>query len=84
MATFQDGGKPEGFVDRRRRSSSASPPGVERRQFGNSHSGLSPAAKELAEAIDNYKIQYGRRYITFEEMLRVIQELGYTKQQALA
>jgi hypothetical protein len=53
--------------------------GVERRQFGNSHRGLSPDAQELAEAIDSYKLEHRRRYITFEEMLCVIHDLGYVK-----
>jgi hypothetical protein len=66
------------FVDRR---SSPSPTagGGERRQFGNSHAGLSPDARELAEAIDAYKLNNRRRYITFEEMLAVIHALGYAK-----
>lgn len=65
------------FVDRR--TASAPVQGTERRQFTNSHVGLSPAARELAEAIDCYKVQHRRRYITFEEMLQVIQALGYEK-----
>lgn len=81
MTTFQDGQQQEGFVDRRQSRGGAAP-GVERRQFTNSHSGLSPDARELAEAIDNYKIRNHRRYITFEEMLQVIQGLGYEKQAA--
>ena len=69
------------FVDRR--SSHPSPASVERRQFGNSHSRLSPDARELAEAIDAYKLKNRRRFITFEEMLSVIETLGYTKQSAV-
>ncbi len=65
------------FVERRTNSTSAS--GTERRQFTNSHIGLSPAACELAEAIDTYKVKNRRRYITFEEMLQVITSLGYQK-----
>lgn len=65
------------FIDRR--SSSGSTNGIERRQFGNSHNMLSPDARELAEAIDAYKLQHRRRYITYEEMLQVIQSLGYQK-----
>ncbi|MCL2006118.1 MAG: hypothetical protein FWG73_08135 [Planctomycetaceae bacterium] len=54
------------------------PAGVERRnQFGNSYDGLSPEAQELAEAIDQYKLQNRRRFITYEEMLSVIKSLGY-------
>lgn len=65
------------FIDRR--SSSKPAGGFERRQFGNSHVGLSPAAQELAETIDNYKLQHRRRFITYEEMLHVINALGYKK-----
>jgi len=65
------------FVDRRSKDDSAS--GFERRQFGNSHATLSPDARELAEAIDAYKVEHRRRYITFEEMLKVIHSLGYQK-----
>jgi hypothetical protein len=52
-------------------------PICERRQFANSHEGLSPAAAELAQAIDQYKLLHRRRFITFEEMLAVVQSLGY-------
>ncbi len=65
------------FVDRRVTDEKSS--GFERRQFGNSHSTLSPDARELAEAIDAYKVEHRRRYITFEEMLKVIHKLGYQK-----
>jgi hypothetical protein len=66
------------FVDRRAVRDSETP-GFERRQFANSYRELSPDAKELAEAIDSYKVRHRRRYITFEEMLQVIQDLGYRK-----
>ncbi len=66
-----------GFVDRR--TSSGPSNGFERRQFGNSHSELSEEARELADAIDQYKVENRRRYITFEEMYQVIQSLGYHK-----
>ena len=66
------------FVDRRG-SSSSDNSGTERRQFANSHAKLSPDARELAEAIDGYKVKNRRRFITFEEMLSVIHELGYDK-----
>jgi len=56
------------------------PPGVERRnQFGNCYDGLSPEAQQLAEAIDQYKLQNRRRFITYEEMLSVIKSLGYSR-----
>lgn len=49
----------------------------ERRQFVDSHSGLSEDAQELAMAIDNYKLMHRRRFITYEEMLNVVKSLGY-------
>ena len=52
---------------------------VERRQFADSHSELSPEAGELAAAIDNYKRMHRRRFITHEEMVGVIKGLGYHK-----
>ena len=51
----------------------------ERRQFSNSHDGLSSDAAELADAIDGYKLHHRRRFITYEEMLSVIVSLGYHK-----
>lgn len=79
MSTAVEKQAQDKFVERR---SSLAPGGAstERRQFGNSHLGLSPDARELAEAIDTYKLQNRRRYITYEEMLQVIHSLGYTKQ----
>lgn len=52
----------------------------ERRQFGSSHSGLSEDGRELALAIDQYKVKYHRRYLTCDEMLQVLTSLGYSKQ----
>ena len=68
---------PENFVDRRIRN--ASDKGSERRQFGNSYRDLSTAGQELAEAIDAYKVNHRRRYITTDEMLEVVLTLGYQK-----
>jgi hypothetical protein len=69
----------DAFVDRRSYDCPGTPPGVERRQFTNSHSELSPDAKELANAIDEYKLVHRRRFITFEEVLGVVRSLGYRK-----
>lgn len=66
-----------GFVERRNAAAGEQSPGVERRQFGNSHEELSPEAAELARAIDQYKLVHRRRFITFEEMLSVVKSLGY-------
>ncbi len=69
----------ETFVDRRGYEGGPATPGMERRQFTNSHDGLSPEAADLARAIDEYKLHHRRRFITYEEMLHVMQSLGYSK-----
>ncbi|MBR0237547.1 MAG: hypothetical protein IJQ39_05625 [Thermoguttaceae bacterium] len=53
---------------------------VERRQFVDSYAELSPEARELALAIDAYKIHFHRRYISHEELLTVIRSLGYRQE----
>jgi hypothetical protein len=65
------------FVDRRAAGDDFR--GIERRQFSNSHSELSPPARELAMAVDAFKLGHHRRFISFEEMLQVIEALGYRK-----
>ncbi len=65
------------FVDRRLTGPSRT--ASERRQFGSSHSGLSEPGRELALAIDQYKLEHHRRYITCDEMLIVLQSLGYER-----
>ena len=67
------------FLDRRAPAAVERMPICERRQFGNSHDGLSPDAAELAQAIDQYKLHHRRRFITFEEMLAVVKSLGYSR-----
>lgn len=69
----------ETFVDRRGLAPISGRPARERRQFADSHDGLSPAAKELADAIDQYKLRHRRRFITYQEMLDVLVTLGYQK-----
>ncbi|NMC20774.1 MAG: hypothetical protein GYA33_10180 [Thermogutta sp.] len=63
-----------------RRKSAGSGPGVERRQFTNSYDELSPDARELGRAIDEYKFRLRRRFINYEELLAVIRGLGYHKE----
>jgi hypothetical protein len=70
---------PESFVDRRGPMHPGGEPVFERRQFANSYEELSPDAAELARAIDGYKVQHRRRFVTFEEMLAVIKSLGYAR-----
>jgi hypothetical protein len=67
------------FINRRSYDPTLSMPPRERRQFTNSHAELSCGAKELADAIDQYKLAHRRRFITYEEILHVVQSLGYHK-----
>jgi hypothetical protein len=69
----------DSFIDRRGPVSADGEPLFERRQFANSYEELSPDAADLARAIDGYKVQHRRRFVTFEEMLSVIKSLGYSK-----
>lgn len=69
---------PARFVERRK-TRRGGDQGRERRQFGSSYHDLSPDAREIALAIDGYKAKHRRRYVTFEEMLSVIHELGYQR-----
>jgi hypothetical protein len=67
------------FVDRRN-TSGERPLGVpERRQFRASTSTGRPEVDELATAVDQYKLNRRRRFITYEELYDVIAELGYRK-----
>ncbi len=70
---------PKPFTDRRSYRVDWRLPACERRQFANSHEGLSPEAAELAHSIDEYKLHHRRRFITYEEMLSVVRSLGYHK-----
>ena len=69
--------KQAGFFDRRAATGDA--PGGERRQFSASYDDLSSEAQELGQAIDQYKLLNRRRYITYEELLSVMQSIGYSK-----
>ncbi len=70
---------PSPFVDRRTTEPQNGSIARERRQFANSHEDLSPAARELAQAVDAYKLTHHRRFVTYEELLDVVQSLGYQK-----
>ena len=69
----------ETFLDRRGPVQLQEQLPFERRQFANTYEELSPDAAELARAIDSYKVQHRRRFITFEEMLLVMKSLGYSR-----
>jgi hypothetical protein len=49
----------------------------ERRQFRDGNRSARPEVAELANAIDDYKIQNRRRFITFEELFDLMTSLGY-------
>jgi len=78
MARYLPDGTVVPFVERRQRDEGVG--NQERRQFGNSYRDLSPRARELAEAIDQYKSLYHRRYVTADELLSVIEALGYRRE----
>lgn len=79
-ALQQSGQSTQSFEDRRSGSVEARPEGLpERRQFRDSRNYSSPEAAELGEAIDKYKADHRRRFITWDELYDVITELGYEK-----
>lgn len=67
--------KQTAFVERRNMQDG--PPGVERRQFADGRSEQRPEVRELAEAVDQYKLRHRRRFVTFDELYNVITALGY-------
>lgn len=72
--------QPIGFQDRRDPNRQRQNTGLERRQFSDGHNNLSPEAAELGRAVDKYKLENHRRFVTYEELLGVMKELGYAKQ----
>ncbi len=70
---------PTTFVDRRKSGGPSGAPGVERRQFQDGTRSTNPEVAELANAIDKYKIENRRRFITFDEIYQVMVSLGYHK-----
>lgn len=71
--------KPAPFIDRRMTPPGGRPDGPERRQFQNTHNAERPEVAELAQAVDCYKLQHRRRFITYAELYQVIESLGYHK-----
>lgn len=67
------------FAERRQRDVGAGPAAIERRQFRDGNRSSRPEVAELADAIDDYKIAFRRRFITFEELFDVMASLGYHK-----
>jgi len=70
-----------GFVDRRDPTRQRKSTGLERRQFSDGHNNLSADAAELGRAVDKYKLDNHRRFVTYEELLAVIKSLGYEKRE---
>ena len=66
------------FFDRRKARSGA-PGGRERRQFADSHAELSPEAREFAQAVDRYKLNHARKFVTLAELFDILVGLGYHK-----
>ena len=52
---------------------------AERRQFGTSRTTGRPEVDELAEAVDRYKLENRRRFITYAELYDVMIDLGYDR-----
>ena len=69
---------PRQFVDRRGTGDARSG-APERRQFKATVDNSRPEVAEFAAAVDAYKGQHHRRFITFEELFDVITQLGYHK-----
>lgn len=78
MQQFADQKPAATFVDRRN-SDGQTADVNERRQFRDGHRSGRPEVAELAEAVDQYKIENRRRFITFEELFDVMAGLGYHK-----
>lgn len=71
--------QPATFEDRRTSRMENATEWVERRQFAESRESLNPEVRELAEAIDDYKLTHKRRYVTLAEVLDAVKRLGYHK-----
>jgi len=67
------------FVERRVSDEGKPTDGTERRQFVDSQADLPDDVKELSAAIDAFKVQRRRRFITLAEVLDIVKSLGYHK-----
>ncbi len=66
----------DSFVDRRSVESNRAG-GPERRQFRSTPTTDRPEVQEFSQAVDQYKLARHRRFITYEELLDVLLDLGY-------
>ena len=79
-ALQQPGQSAQTFEDRRNKAGDARPEGLpDRRQFRDARNYSSPGAAELGDAIDKYKADHRRRFITWDELYDVITNLVYEK-----
>ena len=69
----------EAFPADRRAENRGAAAGAERRQFGTSRTSGRPEVDELAEAVDRYKLENRRRFITYAELYDVMIDLGYDR-----
>jgi len=60
------------FEERRTSGGVATSGRVERRQFRDGKRSANPNVAELADAVDQYKLQHRRRFITYEELYAVL------------
>ena len=65
--------------DRRTNFAAAAGRTVERRQFAATHATGRPEVDELANAVDRYKLENRRRFITYAELYDVFVGLGYDR-----
>ncbi len=72
-----------GPSERRRSYPDFSPTGKDRRQFGANYDDLSPSGRELGLAIDRYKVEHHRRFITPGELLEIAKGLGYQRDDGI-
>lgn len=71
---------PTGAVaDRRKSYPDYSPLGRDRRQFGANYDDLTIAGRDIAVAIDRYKVEHHRRFINADELLAIILSTGYSR-----
>ncbi len=82
MPTFNDAFSD--LPDRRRSYPDYSPTGQDRRQFGANYDDLSPSGREMGLAIDRYKVDRHRRFITPGELLDIVKSLGYQREETAA
>ena len=68
-----------GGTDRRQNFAAAAAHTVERRQFGSFAATGRPEVDELAQAVDRYKLENRRRFITYAELYDVFVGLGYDR-----